>query len=44
MNNSVFAKTGKPITDCLTVIQSKVAILTLNRPIYVEFKVLELSK
>ena len=35
---------GKPITDCLTVIQSKVATLTLNRPIYVGFTVLELSK
>ena len=31
-------------TDCLSVIQSKVAILTLNRPIYVGFTVLELSK
>ena len=35
---------GRPITDCLTIIQCKVAILTLNRPIYVGFTVLELSK
>ena len=35
---------GKPITDCLTVIQCKVATLMLNRPIYVGFTVLELSK
>ena len=35
---------GKPITDCLTIIQSKVATLTLNHPIYVGFTVLELSK
>ena len=35
---------GNPITDCLTFIQCKVAILTLNRPIYVGFSVLELSK
>ena len=33
-----------PITDCLTVVQYKVATLTLNRPIYVRFSVLELSK
>ena len=33
-----------PITDCLTVIQCKSTILTLNRPIYVGFVVLELSK
>ena len=26
---------GKPITECLTVIQIRVASLTLNRPIYV---------
>ena len=25
---------GSPITDCLTVIQSKAATLVLNRPIY----------
>ena len=31
---------GNPITDCLTVVQCRVATLTLNRPIYV----LELSK
>ena len=35
---------GEPITDCFTVIQSKVATLILNRPIYVGFTVLELSK
>ena len=34
---------GNPITDCLTVVQCKVATLTLNRPIYV-VSVLELSK
>ena len=33
-----------PITDCLTVVQCKVATLTSNRPIYVGFSVLELSK
>ena len=35
---------GNPITDCLTVIHSKVATLLLNRPIYVGFTVLDLSK
>ena len=35
---------GIPITDCLTVVQCKVQTLTLNRPIYVGFTVLELSK
>ena len=35
---------GNPITDCLTVIQCRVQTLTLNRPIYVGFMVLELSK
>ena len=35
---------GKPIKDCLTVIQSRVAAPTSNHPIYVGFKVLELSK
>ena len=35
---------GNHITDCLTVIQCKVATLTFNRPIYVGFSVLELSK
>ena len=35
---------GNPITDYLTVVQCKVATLTLNRPIYVVFVVLELSK
>ena len=35
---------GSPITDCWTVIQSKVATLTLNQPMYVGFPVLELSK
>ena len=35
---------GKPITDCLTVMQCNVANLVLNRPIYVGFKLLELSK
>ena len=35
---------GIPITDCLTVVQGKVQTLTLNRPIYVGFIVLELSK
>ena len=33
-----------PITDCLTVVQCKVATLTLNRPIYMGFSVLALSK
>ena len=32
------------IADCLTVVQCKVQALTLNRPIYVGFTVLELSK
>ena len=35
---------GIPITDCLTVVQCKVQTLTLNKPIYVGFTVLELSK
>ena len=35
---------GNPITDCLTVVQCNVATLTLNRPIYMNFLVLELSK
>ena len=35
---------GNPITDCLTVIQYTVATLTLNRPIYVGFSVLDSSK
>ena len=35
---------GKPIADCLTVIQSREVTLTLNRPIYVGFTVLKLSK
>ena len=35
---------GNPITDCLTDIQCTVAALTLNRPIYVGFSVLDLSK
>ena len=35
---------GIPIIDCLTVVQCKVHTLTLNRPIYVGFTVLELSK
>ena len=35
---------GNPITDCLTAIQCTVANLTLNRPIYVGFSVLEMSK
>ena len=38
------SSTGNPITDCLTVVQCRVATLTLNRPIYVGFSVLELSK
>ena len=37
-------KRGKPITECLTITQWKVATLTLNRPIYVGFTMLELSK
>ena len=35
---------GIPITDCLAVVQCKVQTLELNRPIYVGFTVLELSK
>ena len=35
---------GDPITDCLTVVYCRVATLTLNRPIYVDFSVLQLSK
>ena len=35
---------GIPITDDITVVQCKVQTLTLNRPIYVGFAVLELSK
>ena len=35
---------GNPITDCLTVVQCNVATLTLDRPIYVGFSVLEFSK
>ena len=37
MNNSVFA-------ERLTVVQCKVAALTLNRPIYMGFSMLGLSK
>ena len=35
---------ANPITDCLTVVQCRVATLTLNRQINVGFSVLELSK
>ena len=35
---------GNPITDCLTVVQCRVATLSLNRLICVGFSVLELSK
>ena len=35
---------GIPITDDITVVQCKVQTSTLNRPIYVGFTVLELSK
>ena len=35
---------GNPITECLTAIQCTVATLTLNRPIYAGFYVLDLSK
>ena len=35
---------GNPITDCLNVVQCRVATLTLNRPIYIGFVVLELSE
>ena len=35
---------GMPITDCLTAVQTALETLTLNRPIYVGFTVLELSK
>ena len=48
---SYFTQTGKAsfcrgnlITDCLTVIQCKVGTLTSNRPIYMGFSLLELSK
>ena len=42
---SYFTQTGcNPITDCLTVVQCKVATLTLNRPRHVGFSLLELSK
>ena len=33
-----------PITDCFAVVQCRVQTLTLNRPIYAGFNVLELSK
>ena len=35
---------GNHITDCLAVVQSRVMILTSNRPIYVSFLELELSQ
>ena len=35
---------GNPITDCLTVVQCKVATLTFTRHIYVGFSVLDLPK
>ena len=35
---------GNRITDCLTATQCTVATLTLNRPIYLDFSVLDLSK
>ena len=35
---------GNPTTDCLTVVQCKLATLTLNQPIYVGCSELELSK
>ena len=35
---------GIPITDCLTVVQCKVQKITLDRPIYAGYTVLELSK
>ena len=35
---------GSPNAVCLTVVQCKVATLTLNHPLYVGFSVLELSK
>ena len=35
---------GNPITDCFTVVHCRVATLTLKRPIYVGFVVIELSK
>ena len=41
--NSIFCR-DKPITNCLTVVQTTVATLVLNRPIYVGFTVFELSK
>ena len=33
---------GMPITDCLAVVQTALETITLNRPIYVGFTVLEL--
>ena len=35
---------GNSIIDCLTAVQCKIAIITLNLPIYVGSSVLELSK
>ena len=35
---------GNPIADCLTSIQCNVTTLTLNRPIFVSFSMLDLSK
>ena len=42
--NPMLLTEATPITDCLTVVQGKVATLTLSRPIYVGFSLLELSK
>ena len=41
--NPIFCR-GMPITECLTVVQTTLATLTFNLPIYIEFTVLELSK
>ena len=39
-----FGRHGMPISDNLAIIQCKIQAITLNRPIFVGFTVLELSK